>query len=511
PQLYKQLFMVAGMDRYFSLARCFRDEDLRADRQPEFTQIDIEMSFVEQDDVIDLAERLTAHIMFKVVGYSLKLPLPRMSYDEAMRRFGTDKPDTRIPFEIIDITDIVDGCGFGVFENAAKNGVVRVLPVPYIADKMSRKKIDQLTKLAQEWGAKGLATAKISENGFEGGVSKFWTDSFKEKLREKLGDKFHPNTILLFGADKPGIVSKVLGGMRTMLADEFDIVNRSEHSALFVVDFPLFEPDEDSERGITPSHHPFTMPAGSTVHVFFNVLAVMTFLPLEMFTHYLEHSAIFLQKIFAGVGGLKLISPLKIIVKPAVHLIIDIITSLSLGHTLTAVVSFVVAILLLFFALSRLVSIMKQLIIGKVERLLHGYLFANPIRSLLIGIVLTAIVQSSSIITSLVVPIVGAGILTVEQIFPYTIGANIGTTVTAIMASLITQNPAAVSTAFVHLLFNISGGIIWYGIPFLRKIPIALSKLLAGVAYKKRWVAILYVVITFYIAPLLLATIIEGG
>ena len=251
--------------------------------------------------------------------------------------------------------------------------------------------------------------------------------------------------------------------------------------------------------------------SGSTVHDFFNVLAVITFLPLEMFTHYLEHSAIFLQKIFAGVGGLKLISPLKIIVKPAVHLIIDIITSLSLGHTLTAVVSFVVAILLLFFALSRLVSIMKQLIIGKVERLLHGYLFANPIRSLLIGIVLTAIVQSSSIITSLVVPIVGAGILTVEQIFPYTIGANIGTTVTAIMASLITQNPAAVSTAFVHLLFNISGGIIWYGIPFLRKIPIALSKLLAGVAYKKRWVAILYVVITFYIAPLLLATIIEGG
>ena len=160
PQLYKQLFMVAGMDRYFSLARCFRDEDLRADRQPEFTQIDIEMSFVEQDDVIDLAERLTAHIMFKVVGYSLKLPLPRMSYDEAMRRFGTDKPDTRIPFEIIDITDIVDGCGFGVFENAAKNGVVRVLPVPDIADKMSRKKIDQLTKLAQEWGAKGLATAQ---------------------------------------------------------------------------------------------------------------------------------------------------------------------------------------------------------------------------------------------------------------------------------------------------------------------------------------------------------------
>ncbi len=260
PQLYKQLFMVAGMDRYFSLARCFRDEDLRADRQPEFTQIDIEMSFVEPNDVMDIAERLTAFIMFKVAGYSLRLPLQKMFYDEALRRFGTDKPDLRIPLEISDITKIVPDCGFGVFENAAKTGVVRVLPVPNIADKMSRKKIEQLTKLAQEWGAKGLATAKFTENGFESGVAKFWSDSFKEKLAEKLGKLLLPNTMLFFGADSPALVSKVLGGLRTMLAEEFDIGDRTEHSALFIVDFPMFEPNEDTPNGITPSHHPFTMP-----------------------------------------------------------------------------------------------------------------------------------------------------------------------------------------------------------------------------------------------------------
>ncbi len=251
--------------------------------------------------------------------------------------------------------------------------------------------------------------------------------------------------------------------------------------------------------------------SGATVHDFFNILAVLTFLPLEMATHYLEYSAIFLQKIFSGVGGLKLVSPLKIIVKPAVHLIIDGIKSLSFGHTATAIIALIAALFLLFLALSQLVAIMKKLVIGKVERLIDNYLFSNPVRSLTIGLVLTSIVQSSSIVTSLIVPLVGAGILTVEQIFPYTIGANIGTTFTAIMASLVTQNPAAVATAFVHLLFNISGAIVWYAIPFMRKLPIWLSKWLGNIASKKRWIAIVYVVVTFYVIPLLLAAIIKGG
>ncbi len=251
--------------------------------------------------------------------------------------------------------------------------------------------------------------------------------------------------------------------------------------------------------------------SGATVHDFFNVLAVITFLPLEMATHYLEHSAIFLQRLFSDVGGLKLVSPLKIVVKPVVHIIIDAIEHLSFGHSATAIIAFIISLFLLFIALSRIVSLMKKLVIGKVERLIHGYLFSNPVRSLAMGLVFTAIVQSSSIVTSLIVPLVGAGILTVEQIFPYTVGSNIGTTVTAIMASLVTQNPAAIATAFVHLLFNISGTIVWYAIPFMRKLPIWLSKMLGNIASKKRWVAILYVVVTFYVIPLLLAAIVKGG
>ncbi|RLF07403.1 MAG: aspartate--tRNA ligase [Thermoprotei archaeon] len=260
PQLYKQTFMVAGFDRYYHLARCFRDEDLRADRQPEFTQIDLEMSFVDPEDVMTLAEELLAHIMLKVKGYVLPLPLPRMSYDEAVRRFGTDKPDLRIKQEIHDITDIVPGCGFKVFEGAIESGgVVRVLPMPS-ADKFSRKKIDQLTKLAQEWGAKGLAFTKFDGEKFDGGIAKFLGEDFRRALAERLGEQLTPNTILFFGADKPDIVAKVLGGLRTMLAKELGIVDTSQHHALWIVNFPLFEENEDSPTGISPAHHPFTSP-----------------------------------------------------------------------------------------------------------------------------------------------------------------------------------------------------------------------------------------------------------
>lgn len=250
--------------------------------------------------------------------------------------------------------------------------------------------------------------------------------------------------------------------------------------------------------------------SGATVHDFFNFFTVLTLLPLELATHYLEHSALFLQHIFAGVGGLKLLSPLKVIVKPTVHLLLKFVASFSTGNTFTAVICMSIALLLLFLSLSRLVVLMKRIVIGRLEKLIHGYIFANWIRSLLLGMVFTSIVQSSSVVTSLVVPLVGAGILTVEQVFPYTIGANIGTTVTAMMASFVTQNPAAVATAFVHLLFNMSGAVVWYS-PWLRRIPIALSKRLGNVAFKRRWLALLYVVITFYIIPLALAEIVKGG
>ncbi len=250
--------------------------------------------------------------------------------------------------------------------------------------------------------------------------------------------------------------------------------------------------------------------AAATVHDFFNFLSVLTLLPIEMATHYLEHSAIFMQTVFSGVGGLKLISPLKVIVKPLVHIIIDAIKSIQIGNTASAIVALVVALAFLFTALSRLVVLMKGLVIGKIERLIHGYLFSNPVRSFLLGLVFTAIIQSSSVVTSLIVPIVGAGILTLEQVFPYTIGANVGTTVTAIMASLVTQNPAAISTAFVHLLFNISGGLVWYCVPILRKLPLMIAKKMGGIVSRKRWFAFVYVVVIFYILPLLLAGVVKG-
>lgn len=239
--------------------------------------------------------------------------------------------------------------------------------------------------------------------------------------------------------------------------------------------------------------------ASATVHDFFNMLSVAVFLPIELTTHYLQRSALFLQGIFAGVGGFKLISPLKTIVKPAVKLIAYLVGFTSSNQKMIAVICLVIALILLFYSLSRLVKLMKRVIIGKVERLIHNYLFSTPLRSFVFGILLTALVQSSSVVTSLAVPLVGAGILTIEQIFPYTLGANIGTTVTAMMASLVTQSPAAIATALVHLLFNISGTILWFP---LRKVPISIAKWFGGIAYKRRAIAIVYIIVVFYVIPL---------
>ena len=241
--------------------------------------------------------------------------------------------------------------------------------------------------------------------------------------------------------------------------------------------------------------------SGAVVHDIFNLLSVAVFLPLEVWTHYLEHSATFLQKIFSGVGGFKATSPLKIVVKPLVHIIFEFFHGLIGSGVFLGVVLLVVALIILFLSLARLVNLMKSLIIGKVEVMLHNYLFVTPIRSLLLGLVITAIIQSSSVVTSLAIPLLGAGILSVEQIFPYTLGANIGTTFTAILASLVTQRPAAITIAFVHLLFNISGTLLWYP---LRKVPISAAKWLGEVVYRRRWVAIVYVVIIFFAIPIFL-------
>ncbi len=242
--------------------------------------------------------------------------------------------------------------------------------------------------------------------------------------------------------------------------------------------------------------------AGATVHDFFNILTVIIFLPLEYFTHYLEHSAIFLQELFSGIGGFKLLSPLKFIVKPVANQILNGIGLISTSELLIAGIGVFIAFAILFLSLSRLVKLMKQVMIGRVEKLLHNYLFVNAGRCFVCGIILTAIIQSSSVVTSLVVPLVGAGILTIEQIFPYTLGANIGTTVTAMMASFVTQNPTAISAAFVHLLFNISGMLVWYP---LRRVPIGIAKWFGNIAAKRRYLAVVYVAVVFYVVPICLA------
>jgi len=241
--------------------------------------------------------------------------------------------------------------------------------------------------------------------------------------------------------------------------------------------------------------------AGAIVHDYFNLLSVIVILPIESTTHYLEYSANYLAGMFSGLGGFKAVSPLKLAVKPVVHFITDSIESL-IGHsTIAGIVSLAIALILLFLALSQLVNLMKKLVIGKIERLLHNYLFVNAFRSFVLGAVFTTIVQSSSVVTSLAIPLVGAGILTIEQIFPYTLGSNIGTTVTAMLASLVTQSPIAIATAFVHLIFNLSGTIIWFP---LRKVPISMAKWTSSFISRKRWLAVVYVLIIFYGIPLIL-------
>ncbi|MBQ3942831.1 MAG: aspartate--tRNA ligase, partial [Elusimicrobia bacterium] len=255
PQIFKQILMVAGFDKYYQIARCFRDEDLRADRQLEFTQVDMEMSFIDEQDIMTIVEQMLAKIFKDVLGKEIQTPFLRMPYDEAMLRFGSDKPDTRFAMEIKDFTKELANCGFGVFKNViAKGNVVRGLCITGGA-KFSRSEIDGLTKFVGEFGAKGLAWMKITANGAESNIVKFFTkeeiDTIINKLEAKDGD------LVVFLADEVEIVAQGLGALRLKMGKQLGLIDKNKFNFLWVVDFPLFAWDKEERRWVA-NHHPFT-------------------------------------------------------------------------------------------------------------------------------------------------------------------------------------------------------------------------------------------------------------
>ena len=258
PQLYKQLLMCSGYDRYIQIARCFRDEDLRADRQPEFTQIDMELSFVDVDDVIDVNERYLAFLFKEVLDIDVKLPIQRITWQEAMDRFGSDKPDMRFGMELHDVSDIVKDCGFGVFTGALEaGGSVRGINAEGQGS-MPRKKIDKLVEFAKGYGAKGLAYIAIAEDGTrKSSFAKFMTDEEMDALVAAMDGK--AGDLLLFAADKKKLVYDVLGALRLELAKQMDLLDKNEYRFVWVTEFPLLEWSEEENR-FTAMHHPFTMP-----------------------------------------------------------------------------------------------------------------------------------------------------------------------------------------------------------------------------------------------------------
>ena len=258
PQLFKQLLMCSGYDRYFQLARCFRDEDLRADRQPEYTQIDMELSFVDEDDVMDVNERLLQKLFKEILDIDIELPIQRMTWQEAMDRFGSDKPDLRFGMELTDVSEVVAGCGFGVFTGALENGgSVRGINAKGQGS-MPRKKIDALVKFAKDFGAKGLAYLCVNEDGtYKSSFAKFMTEDELSALVQKMDGQ--PGDLLLFAADKNKVVYDVLGNLRLELAKQLDLLDKNEYRFLWVTEFPQFEYSEEEQRYVA-MHHPFTMP-----------------------------------------------------------------------------------------------------------------------------------------------------------------------------------------------------------------------------------------------------------
>ncbi|MBN8236738.1 aspartate--tRNA ligase [Halobacillus kuroshimensis] len=260
PQLFKQLLMISGFEKYYQIARCFRDEDLRADRQPEFTQVDIETSFMTKEDIMAMTERMMKRVMKEVKGLDIETPFVRMPYTEAMERFGSDKPDTRFGLELVNLSDVVKDSGFKVFHSAvASGGQVSAINVKGQAAAFSRKDIDKLTEDVKVYGAKGLAWLKVKDGEFNGPIAKFFAEeeagAIKDKLQAEDGD------LLLFVADKTEIVWDSLGSLRQKLARRLDLIDETKFNFLWVTDWPLFEYDEEAGRYFA-AHHPFTMPAG---------------------------------------------------------------------------------------------------------------------------------------------------------------------------------------------------------------------------------------------------------
>ena len=257
PQLFKQLLMCGGMDRYFQIVKCFRDEDLRADRQPEFTQIDMELSFVGEEDVMAVAEGLMTALFKDVLNQSLVTPFPRLSYDEAMGRYGLDKPDVRFALELKDVSDIVSGSGFKVFaDSVKKGGMVKALNAKGCMD-FSRKEIDDLTALAAVYQARGLAWIKVREDGWQSPIVKFFTDDEKNALAQRLD--MQVGDLVFFVADRTKIVNEALGHLRNHLGKRLNLINETAFAFVWVTRFPMFEYDE-TEKRYQAMHHPFTSP-----------------------------------------------------------------------------------------------------------------------------------------------------------------------------------------------------------------------------------------------------------
>ena len=262
PQLFKQLLMVGGIEKYFQIAKCFRDEDLRADRQPEFTQVDLEMSFVDEDDVMSVTEKLIQKVFKEIKNIDITLPLARMKYDDAMRDYGSDKPDLRFEMKINEVSDIFNNTNFTVFKNVLDNkGIINALVVKNNASKYSRKEIDKLTDFVKTYKASGLAWLKIEEE-ISGSIAKVLTEEEIANLKTKLN--LENNDLVLFVADQYNIVKKSLGALRCKIARDLNLINENEYKMLWVVDFPSFEWSEEENRFMA-CHHPFTAPKDSDI------------------------------------------------------------------------------------------------------------------------------------------------------------------------------------------------------------------------------------------------------
>ena len=259
PQITKQLLMNAGFDRYYQIVKCFRDEDLRGDRQPEFTQVDLETSFLNEQEIQDIVEGMIAKVMKDTKGIDVTLPFPRMAYDDAMNRYGSDKPDTRFDMLLQDLTEVVKDVDFKVFSEAP---AVKAIVVKGHADKYSRKDIDKMTEFAKQFGAKGLAWIKVTDGAIAGPVAKFLT-SIEDKLTDAL--QLEENDLVLFVADKLEVANDTLGALRSRIAKELDMIDNSKFNFLWVVDWPMFEWSEEEGRYMS-AHHPFTLPTQASAH-----------------------------------------------------------------------------------------------------------------------------------------------------------------------------------------------------------------------------------------------------